>query len=68
MNDPSKFKFTFPLSNTNRLILEKSIELQKIHSKERNFFVAHLVLQNPELFANTNKSELERLEGEPVEQ
>ena len=43
INDPSKFKFILPLSNAKELILWKFIEIEKIHFKERNFFLGHPV-------------------------
>ena len=38
INDPSKFKFIFPLSNAKELIIWKFIELEKITSKSATSF------------------------------
>ena len=50
INDPSKFKFVFLwTSKEKELILWKFIELEKIHFKECNLFLGHLVYNYDQL-------------------
>ena len=49
INDPSKFKFIFPLSNAKELIFWKFIGLEKIHFKERNLFLESYELSKNQL-------------------